>query len=568
MKKFYFMLCFMLIFPIMFLFAGCSTDGKIEIRINDGYVQWAYDGDNNWVNIISIEEIKDNLGEAYKGNAGKDGREIELRDFNGVIQWKYVDESDWKNLSKKNTFTVNFDSKGGTNIETISNIIENTKIKKPTDPTRDGYIFDGWYYQNEKWSFVGFPVTENMTLTAHWNPIFNLENGKILSLTPYASTLKTLNIPSKIDNVEITEIGDSAFKDNLMLEKIVISDSVIIIGDATFSGCKNIILFEGTNNVVECGYEAFYGTKWLEQKRQSDKLITLGNICLGLGKDYKSSELIIDDEINKIDCGAFSNCSNLISITIPNGVTSIGEHAFSGCSSLTSITIPNSVTSIGNSAFCGCSSLTIYCEAISQPTNWESGWNYSNRPVYWYSETGPTETGNYWHYENDEIKIWRNFNFGVIEIEINEGISKVAATCSSNDSILPGDTIAVRLLLNLEQSSESAYYIVGIKDENNILEPAFYFVGGTVTYVIKNDKTYVLSDSADLQVPNTEVSDKFVGKITSGQSIEMIIQTKINEDYTGANQTNIICSVCAVQQANLTEQQAKTLLLECFVNEN
>ncbi len=55
---------------------------------------------------------------------------------------------------------------------------------------------------------------------------------------------------------------------------------------------------------------------------------------------------------------AFSSCSSLTSITIPNSVTSIGDWAFASCSSLTSITIPNSVTSIGNSAFYNCSSLT------------------------------------------------------------------------------------------------------------------------------------------------------------------------------------------------------------------
>ena len=48
---------------------------------------------------------------------------------------------------------------------------------------------------------------------------------------------------------------------------------------------------------------------------------------------------------------AFSYCSSLNNIVIPNSVTNIGKGAFSGCISLTYIVIPDSVTDIGECAF-------------------------------------------------------------------------------------------------------------------------------------------------------------------------------------------------------------------------
>ena len=68
--------------------------------------------------------------------------------------------------------------------------------------------------------------------------------------------------------------------------------------------------------------------------------------------------MTLPNGLTSIGDSVFKNCLALTSVTIPNSVTSIGDSAFYGCDSLTSVTIPNSVTSIGASAFYGCTGLT------------------------------------------------------------------------------------------------------------------------------------------------------------------------------------------------------------------
>ena len=76
---------------------------------------------------------------------------------------------------------------------------------------------------------------------------------------------------------------------------------------------------------------------------------------------YQNSNIksvIIGNGVTSIGDYVFEGCENLTSVTIPNTVISIGDDAFDCCTSLTNVTIPDRVTSIGNEAFYYCKSLT------------------------------------------------------------------------------------------------------------------------------------------------------------------------------------------------------------------
>ncbi len=204
------------------------------------------------------------------------------------------------------------------------------------------------------------------------------------------TNLERVNIPSIItykgNSYSVTSIGDSAFEDCESLASVVIPNSVTSIGDWAFYGCSSLqynvegnlkYLGNTTNPYLYLAYGNYYTTS-----------ATINSDCKFIGDSaFSGCSLLeaieIPNSVTSIGNYAFSDCSSLKAIEIPNSVTNIGVWAFHGCDSLQTIEIPNSVTSIGGDAFFRCSKLTIYCEAESKPEGWESDWNYSNRPVVW-----------------------------------------------------------------------------------------------------------------------------------------------------------------------------------------
>jgi uncharacterized repeat protein (TIGR02543 family) len=97
----------------------------------------------------------------------------------------------WTLQERVSTYTVSFDSNGGSSVSNQT-INEGDKVTQPTDPTKEGYIFNGWYSDEETtnlWNFDTDTVTSDITLYADW--IVNNSGG---AATTGGTTIQTGSI--------------------------------------------------------------------------------------------------------------------------------------------------------------------------------------------------------------------------------------------------------------------------------------------------------------------------------------------------------------------------------------
>lgn len=181
-----------------------------------------------------------------------------------------------------------------------------------------------------------------------------LDDGTI-EITDCNNSVTSVDIPSEIDGIPVTSIGDFAFTSCLYLMKVTIPNSVTNIGFRAFCNCKSLKNINIPDSVTSIGQEALYETAWLKNRREENPLVIVNNLLID-GRTCTGDVEVPDDVISIIG-GAFYGCEGLTGITIPDTVTNIGDEAFYECVSLTDINIPDSVKNIGYCAFCGCEAL-------------------------------------------------------------------------------------------------------------------------------------------------------------------------------------------------------------------
>ena len=228
-------------------------------------------------------------------------------------------------------------------------------------------------------AFYNCTSVESITLpstitTIGANAFYNCSGIKG-TLTLLEGTVLGAGAFNNCENLEILIIGDGisipsqSFKYCSSLEKIIIGNNVSIVGGSdvdngggTFGRCEKLKTVEMGENIVITGgvwsNYLFKGSPSLEKVTVKSLSSAVPNYALtGAGKALQGS-VIINEGITSIGANAFSNCSNLTSITLPSTITKVDSNAFNNCSGMTEeIIFPENLKTFGQNAFYNCSGI-------------------------------------------------------------------------------------------------------------------------------------------------------------------------------------------------------------------
>lgn len=283
-------------------------------------------------------------------------------------------------------------------------VVKGGTLAEPAEPVKSGYTFEGWYKESALTNKVTFPydvsnLTAGFTLYANWTTGGGTDNESAQTFTSisdltswltaqpantvetaYKVVLKNVNLDSG------NNWGDLGLYLETMPNKYVDLNLTNCTGENLLDGYyeKN---WSGTTTTY---YGVFLGLKNIVAVTLPSTLKTVGVYAFRECENLHT--VVFPAGITEIHQSAFEECFNLSSANFPEGIQSIGTYAFEYCA-LTAIDIPSSLTRIEKYAFHGCKFTTLTIPATL--TYWGAGvFNYNKALVSVVIEEGVESTGD------------------------------------------------------------------------------------------------------------------------------------------------------------------------------
>lgn len=322
----------------------------------------------NGGSLLAPVEIKVGTKLERPENPTRDGYEFSgwFKDESLTLPFNFVEEvireditlyAKWQVIVVVNTYTVNFETNGGSSVASI--VVEEGKtFTCPAEPTKLGHTFKGWYSDSNLETEYDFAtaVVSNLTLYAKWEKktyqvSFETNGGTLIETVEvkFEEKLTMPNSPTKDGFNFEGWFVDENLTQEYDFNALVTQDLVLYAkwtsigaGDVTFT------IDENGNITSVFGID---GLNEITIPEVVDGKVVKG-IYQELFMDNQSVErIVLPSTIERLGYRSFYNCRNLSEINLVEGITTIPNGAFANCVSLTNITFPTSLNEIREDAF-------------------------------------------------------------------------------------------------------------------------------------------------------------------------------------------------------------------------
>lgn len=363
------------------------------------------------------------------------------------------------------------------------------------------------------------PTSAVTTNGVRWTYAIINGNAQIVS-AELSNSVDSAVIPLMLGGCPVTSIGMNEFRAGFgcpvfakcgSMSSVTIPSTVTNIGDSAFYGCSNLTSVTIPASVVNIGRCAFRNCRGLKSfvvdeanKRYCSKNgLLCSNVRHCLTKRLEltlvagvNGEVTIPSGVTRIGQYAFRGCTGLTSVTIPSSVTSIGSDAFSGCCGLVSVTIPASVKIICDHSFSSCSGLLSFSVDPENPS-------YSSRNGLLCSKDGSTLIAGV----NGVVEIpscVRKIGYyafagcrGLNSVKIPESVTNIAQRAFVSCSGLASLTIPA----SVASIDDDFYGCTGLMSYNvDEANPVYRSINGLLCS--KDGQTLIRGVGGDVTIPN------------------------------------------------------------------